>query len=119
EGPPVLRPADLARAADKAPAAVAALYRELAAPDREADPPYEETALQKIGAFLKAPAGKVSRLERLRAAETALAAVLRFNLSVRDRPAAGADPWAALASRLRRELLDVRRRQLPAARAER
>jgi ABC-type transport system substrate-binding protein len=112
EAPLVLRPADLARAADKAPPAVAVLYRALATPDRDAEPPYEESALKKIEDFLKAPAQDLAPLDRLRAAETALAAVLRFHLGARNRPVAGANRWAALEKRLRGQLFDVRRRQL-------
>src|SRR5262245_11525866 len=50
--PPVLRPDDLARAAAQAPAAAAALYRDLARADPKAEPSYEETALRKIDKFL-------------------------------------------------------------------
>src|SRR4051812_22582736 len=64
--PPVLRPADLARAAEHAPPAVAALYRELAEPDPEATPPYEEQALQRIKEFLQQPAKDLPRRQQLR-----------------------------------------------------
>src|SRR5262249_1195894 len=104
--PPVLRPSDLARAEEKAPPAVAALYRALSKPDLKAAPPYEEKALQAGEAFLKAEP------EALGAAETALSVVLRFHLSARDRPLAGPNPWEELEGRLRRKLLDVRLREL-------
>src|SRR5439155_9012910 len=97
--PPVLRPADLARAADKAPPAVAALYRELAEPDPEAMPPYEEQALKRIKEFLQKEAAELPPRQRLRAAETALEVVLRFHLSTRDRPLTGTNPYAGLEAR--------------------
>ncbi|MCI0460448.1 MAG: ABC transporter substrate-binding protein [Gemmataceae bacterium] len=113
---PVVMPEDLARAAAKAPPAVAALYRDLSRPDPEAEPLYEEAALTRIEAFLAA-AAESTRLtvrEQLAAAETALAAVLRFHLSVRPRPVADADPPGPLAARLRKHLLGVRIQQLRA-----
>jgi ABC-type transport system substrate-binding protein len=112
--PPVLRPADLARAAAHAPPAIAALYRGLAEANPEAMPPYEEQALKQIEQFLQKGDTKLSLRQQLRAAEVALEAVLRFSLSARDRPLTGANPWADLDARLRRKLLDVRRRQLRA-----
>jgi peptide/nickel transport system substrate-binding protein len=114
-GLPALLPADLGRAALTAPSAVAALYRGLAHADPEAEPLYEEAALAKIQSFLdSADAKRLSAPERLRAAETALAAVLRFHLSTRPRPLAAPDPQTALEARLRQRLLDARIQQLHA-----
>ena len=111
---PALRPPDLARAAAQAPPAIAALYRSLAEPDPEAMPPYEELALKRIEQFLQKGGDKLSSRQRLRAAEIALEVVLRFSLSVRDRPLTGVNPWADLDTRLRRKLFDVRRQELRA-----
>src|SRR5262249_26538763 len=109
-----LWPADLARAAERAPAPVAALFRALADPDEKATPAYEETALRQIDPSLKekSDAGARPAAQRLQAAEDALAAVLRYHLGTRDRPLAGAGPWADLEGRLRQKLFDVARQQL-------
>src|SRR5262249_27528871 len=76
---------------------------------------YEETALARIRACLPAKTQNGSpAAERLRAAERALEAVLRFHLETRLRPAVGDNPWAAVKRGLEETLLDVRRRQFSA-----
>ncbi len=114
----LLQPDDLARAAAQAPAPVAALYRALSRADPKASPPYEETALRKIDAFLAAPPQDLPPAERLEAAERALAVVLRYHRSMRPRPLGALAPSANLEARLRERLLDVRVRHLHAVTAD-
>jgi ABC-type transport system substrate-binding protein len=138
EPPPVRWPADLAQAAAKAPPATAELFRSLAVPIDEvtlpdgsrqrlplparpgAGPlpspppkgalaPYEEAALSRISAFLGNK--DIPELERVRAAEEALAVVLRFHLAVRAGPL-GNNPWQGLEGRLTKKLRDVRLQHL-------
>jgi ABC-type transport system substrate-binding protein len=131
----VLWPADLARAAEGAPSAVADLYRRLARPYDEVSRPdgsrqrlslpggkaaadageapitrYEQIALKAVNDFLAG--NEPPPLERARAAEQALAAVLRFHLAVRERPAGEANPWQSLERRLADRLQEVRREEL-------
>ncbi|HYV39815.1 MAG TPA: ABC transporter substrate-binding protein [Gemmataceae bacterium] len=69
--------------------------------------PYERLALERIAEFGKAAADLPS-LTRLTAAETALAATLRFSLGKRERPLKGTNRWADIQADLDRKLLDAR-----------
>jgi ABC-type transport system substrate-binding protein len=101
---------DLERQAAHAPPAIAALYRALARPSGE---DYEQRALTAIERFLKeGEAAEVPPLAGLRAAETALVAVLRFHAAHHPRPLAEANSGTDVAKRLNDRLLEVRRQQL-------
>lgn len=85
--------------------------------------PYEEIALDAVGQFLNSHYENfgpresnpkyLSRYDQRVAAEQALAAVLRFHESAKDRGVRrGKDDWAPVEAKLRRQLLDVSLGQL-------
>jgi ABC-type oligopeptide transport system substrate-binding subunit len=84
--------------------------------------PYEEIALDAVQQFLDGhyenfgPAESnpkyLSRYDQLAAAEHALAAVVRFHDSAKDRGLRRGEAWAPVAAKLRRQLLEVSLGQL-------
>src|SRR5262249_10555126 len=70
---------------------------------------FEQFALKQVNDFLAKE--KIPPLEQLQAAEKALAAVIRFHETTRERGLAGANPWAEIEKQLNDRFLDVRRRQ--------
>jgi peptide/nickel transport system substrate-binding protein len=108
ERPAPQKPGELKRLAEQAPPAVATLYRQLAIPQDRGERLYEETALEQIETFLRE--ATVPALPRLRAAETALMAVLHFH----GERAAKEGRYQELGQRLQSKLLAVRLQELQA-----
>jgi peptide/nickel transport system substrate-binding protein len=68
---------------------------------------YEEIALRRVDKFRNADAKALPRLQVLQAAETVLAAVVRFHQSAKDSGRRDKAGWDAVEKRLREQLLAV------------